>query len=136
MPILDYIRAFWPVLTGLTPIAIAAVVLWLRSQFASKQEAATKASLLSVEDRTVSLLERIDARLERGDRNFEDHSRRIALLEQASREKPSRHELAQDITLLLARMSRVEAEIQGVGRQLGTTNDYLSTLVERGLDRA
>lgn len=135
MPFLEYITAIWPILTALTPIAVACIVLWLRSQFASKAEAATKAELVATEKRISDIVLRIEHRLERGDKDFEDHGKRVSLLEQGAKEPPSRHELHVGIGALGARMSRVEAEVQGVSRQLTTTNDYLSRLVEHGLDR-
>lgn len=127
MSFLDYVKIFAPWASVFTPFIFTAVVLWLKSQFVTKTEAAAART----EQATERL--RVDGCFDSNARTLTDHDRRIALIEQSVAAPPSRHDLQQDITSLISRMSSVESEVRSVGRQLGTTNDYLSTLVERGL---
>lgn len=120
MSIWDYIRIIWPIASVLTPVLIGASLLWLKSQFALKTEAAA--------ERT-----RVDACFKDHGAKLADHETRIKLVEHYTGQPPSRQDLGDRIALIGARMSAVEAEVKATNRQLGTANDYLSTLVQQGL---
>lgn len=122
MSIWDYIRVLWPIASVLTPVMIGIGMVWLRSQFATRADFTKE-------------LAKIAADFREGSNKFADHDARLRMVEQDANRPPSRHELHTEMSRLGARMTGVEREVSGIGRQLSTTNDYLSTLVERGLTK-
>lgn len=120
MSIWDYIRIIWPIASTLTPVLIGFACLWLRSQFVLKAEAAA--------ERT-----RLELCFKDHGEKLADHETRLKLVEHYTVQPPSRQDLGDRIGALSARMSGVEAEVKATNRQLGTANDYLSTLVQQGL---
>ena len=117
---LDTIRELWPVITALAGIAVVIATLWLRSKFTPIEDHRGLAKRVGALETHAS---GIDERVKHAE----------ALLTQA----PTRQELQEDIAALGARMTGVEARIDmgfdSINTRLATTNDYLHSLIERGL---
>lgn len=129
----DYIRYGWPVLTGVAAFMVIVASLWLNSRFVSRAEhsAHRKADEERHRDR---------------DATIADHAEKLKLLEAHLKEPPTRHELDERLSTVLQRLSgleaetrasslRIDREFDSLGKQLGTLNDYLQAVIERGLQR-
>ncbi len=118
---LDTIRELWPLITALAGIAVVIATLWLRSKFTPIEDHRAVVKRVGVLETHAS---GIDERVKHAE----------ALLNQA----PTRQELQEDIATLGARMTGVEARIDmgfdSINTRLATTNDYLHSLIERGLN--
>ena len=119
----------WPIAATVTPLIMIAGFYWLRSKF-------------------VSLVDHDDLKCK-----VDAHSDAIASMDSAIKtllanidSAPTRMDLLTKLSDLNERMSRAEAEnqavqrqmiaqSQSVERQLSTLNQYLHTLVERGMTR-
>lgn len=113
---LEYIRVFWPVFLGAGTFVMLFGLLWLRSKFTPIEE--HKAVAKRVTD-----LESLTT----------GQDQRIAHVEGAMEQAPTRQELQDDIGELASRMTGVETGLQGIDARLKTQNDYLHLLVEKGL---
>lgn len=113
---LDYVKALWPVVVGLSALLSSVVVLWLSSRYAT---------LKSHGD----LVEKVSK-----------HGDRITKVEELCAQTPTRQELQEDIAELGERMSAVETQVtsgfEGMRDQQRTTNDYLHLIIEKGLGSA
>lgn len=94
----------------------ALLLLWLATKFAGKPELAAAC-----------------ARIDQVEDGVSRHDARLQLLEAASNASPTRQELQRDMARLEARISGLDSAIHGLNQRLGTFNDYLHTLVERGI---
>lgn len=121
-PWFDYVRYGWPVATGVFSICLVMLSLWLNSRFVTKADAAAAAG-------------KVRAELDRVASDHACHDKRLTLVEQQTHEPPSRHDLDEKIGHVLQRVAHLESGMDGIRRQLGTANEYLHTLVERGLGR-
>jgi hypothetical protein len=108
---LEYVRVLWPIASVVTPLIITAGLFWLRSQFALKTELATT-------NKTIG-----------------DHETRLKLIEADQKRPPSRHELFVQMSHISSRTEAMESTLEGIEKQVGTLNDYLHTLIERGLEK-
>lgn len=112
----DWIRAIWPILVVVVGGICTGIYLGLAMRFPS-----------------VSSFNRLKARVDQLEDDRIDDAARIKRLEELCSAAPTRVELQEDIAELGERMSGIEGEMKGVSAQLGTTNTYLHTLIERGL---
>jgi hypothetical protein len=112
---LELIRTFWPIFLVVATLAAGGAVWWARGQFAGKAD--------------------FDAHKREGEVTRHEHDTRLRVLEEHVGQSPTRQELQEDISQLSERMGRVEAGQEGINRQLGTANNYLQMLVERGMQR-
>ena len=108
---LEILRTFWPIVVVATGVFTTVAVFYLRAGFAARPE----------HDRLAG--------------RVADHERRLTGLEQAAKESPTRQELQENISGLAERMAGVEAELKGVSKQMGTQNQLLGALIERGLQK-
>lgn len=113
---LEYVKALWPVIGGIFALLTLFGVLWLRTKFTPLEDhrlVATK----------VATLERESAAQEE----------RLKALETHVTQAPTRQELQDDIAKLAERMAGMEAGLRGFSKELHTTNSYLHSLIDRGL---
>lgn len=106
---LDYIAKLWPIVVVLSGIFGALIGVWLSSRYAPRQE------------------------FERLKNTVFEHTTQIATLEDTLKISPTRQELQEDISKLAERIGGLEAGVTGMRHELGTTNNYLHTLIDRGL---
>ncbi len=129
----DYIKYGWPVITGLAAFLVIVATLWLNSRFVSRAEHADQRKTAEARDNALAA-------------SIADHAEKLKLLEAHLREPPTRHELDGRLSTVLQRLSGVEAEMRAsslridrefdsLGKQLGTLNDYLQAIIERGPQR-
>ena len=114
----SFFHQIWPVVVTVTALLTGAVLLGLATRFA-----------------TVSSFKELTKKVEKSRNDLDDHETRLKMVERHCSEPPTRVELQEDIAELSERMKGVEVGMQGVNSQLGTTNTYLHTLIERGLVR-
>lgn len=114
------INVIWPIITAVAPIIFGGGLIWLRSQFVSHEKFDTKIDALS---------NRVDEHVA----NTSMDRARIERLEQDSDSAPTRLDLLEKLSDLTASMSAVQADNRAFQRQIATLNDYLHTLVEKGL---
>lgn len=130
---LDYIKYGWPVLTGIGAFLVIVASLWLNTRFVSRAEHA-------------KLAREVEQRVEERRQQIAELNERLHLQEVYQKEPPTRHDLGDGLTRVLERMSKLEAtvessgkridrEFDALGRQLGTLNDYLQAVIEKGLGR-
>lgn len=112
----DWIRAIWPILVVVVGGICTGIYLGLAMRFPS-----------------VSSFDRLKARVDKLEDAQIGDDAKIKRLEELCSAAPTRVELQDDIAELGERMSGIEGEMKGVAGQLGTTNTYLHTLIERGL---
>lgn len=113
---LEYVKALWPVVGGVAALLTLFGVLWLRTKFTPLEDHRQIAS-------KVSALETAGAA----------HEERLRSLESYANQAPTRQELQDDIGKLAERMAGMEAGLRGVSKELHTTNSYLHSLIDRGL---
>lgn len=138
MEFLDIFKVAWPIAVTLLPIILSAGILWLRSQFPTKVEleavrADVAAKLKETEARLTGKIDAHDERLDIGSKKMAELDKRASIVEEECRQAPSRNTLQTELSSINARVRGVEAYLEGTKRELGTLNDYLHTLIERGL---
>lgn len=119
---IQYFDIVWKIAIVLTPLVIGGGILWLKSQFATKSEALIEKN-------------RVDGELKRVDERGTDHETRIKLLEKGATEPPTRHELNDKLQRVVAGVAALDRAVSGMSDQQKTTNDYLHTLIEKGLEK-
>jgi len=110
------INVVWPIITAVAPIIFGVGLLWLRSQFPTRSDFE---GLISRVGQMAS-----DAALDR---------QRLNQLARDSEGSPTRLELLEKMSSLASEMAQVQATNKAIQRQLTTQNDYLHTLIEKGL---
>ncbi len=113
---LDIVATMWPIAATITPLMMMGGFFWLRTQFAPRGDLDEHAAKLG--DIREELV-RIDERLTN--------------LQSDMDASPSRSEMSERISYLAERIGRMEAATEGILRQFATTNQYLHTIIERGL---
>jgi chromosome segregation ATPase len=108
---LDYLAKLWPIVVVLSTIFGALIGVWLSSRYAPRQE------------------------FERLKNTVFEHTTQIATLEDTLKSSPTRQELQDDIAQLAERIRGLETGVSGMRDQLSTTNNYLHTLIEKGLQK-
>lgn len=105
----EWLRDLWQGLTAVVPVLFFLGFAWLKTQFASNAEVAKLTiAMARVEHQIVSMKNDIEA-------------------------PPTRSEVMAQISRVMERLSAVEEGNKAVIRQLKTQNDYLHTLIEKGL---
>ncbi len=112
----DWIRAIWPILVVVIGAIGTGLYLGLAVRFP-----------------TVAAFQQLKNRVDTMERETSDIGSRVKRVEELCIAAPTRVELQEDIAELGERLSSMEGEMKGVATQLGTTNRYLHTLIERGL---
>lgn len=112
----DWIRAIWPILVVVVGAIGSGLYLGLAMRFPS-----------------VSAFEKLKQRVDKLEREDGDKEGRLKRVEEICVAAPTRIELQEDIAKLGQRMSGMEGKMHGVGQQLRTIDNYLRTLIERGL---
>lgn len=121
------INVIWPVASAITPVLLGAGFLWLKSQFPTRADFdALKAKI----DLDISSISQKNGEIESA-RKLD--SQRIDRLEQDAEGSPTRIELMKMMGEMSSRLARFEGSAEMLSRQLATQNDYLHTLVEKGL---
>lgn len=123
---LKVLQVLWPIAVILLPLIVGAGFLWLKTQFPTKGE------LTAHEKEVERKLEEHASRFERGSGKFANLDRRLALVEEECKSVPTRQNLQRELSELSQRIRGIEVGFEGVGRQLGTTNDYLKIIVDKG----
>ena len=121
------LQVAWPIAAVITPLVLGAGFIWLKTQFP------TKAELKQLEKELEQRLDGHADRFERGSTKLADHDKRLALVEEDCKSIPSRQTLQEALSQLSQRVRGIEVGFDGVSRQLGTTNDYLKIIVDKGL---
>lgn len=112
----DYVTKLWPIVVTTAGLLATGMLLALATRFASVKALTDLAT--TVADLKISK---------------EGHETRICALEQTASQSPTRQELQDEIAGLGERMRGVEVGMDGLAGQLRTANEYLHTLIERGL---
>ncbi|PHP19549.1 hypothetical protein CG471_11865 [Sphingobium sp. IP1] len=115
----------WPIASTITPIILLAGFLWLRQKFPSKED-------FDSLKRTVDALQ-IDQVATKN--SLEATNSAIKELKADRDDPPTRVQLMAEMAVLAGRVSGIEAEVKGVGKQVETSNDYLQILIERGVSK-
>ncbi len=102
--------------TSAAPIVLAAALWWLKSQFP------TKADFEGLQKEVRDLASA------QGGTN-----QRLDAMERDMDDPPTRLELLKALSALEARTASIESSQNGLGRQLSTLNDYVHTVIQRGL---
>ena len=113
---LDILSTLWPIAATITPVLIMGGFFWLKTQFATKADFDRHAE--NTTDLRAELI-RIDGRL--------------TALQNDMESSPTRADMSKQMARFGERLGRLEASTEGLGRQLATTNQYLHTIVEKGL---
>lgn len=135
---LQFIQAVWPIIVTVVSVASLVLLLWLKSKFP------TKTDLAEAEKRISGRIDDHQARLDTGSDKIADLDRRVAVVEEDCDSQPTKNDLNQGQAVLAGRVSGVETAVRGLERQVegslrsvekqvGTTNEYLQILIERGL---
>lgn len=125
----ELLRALWPVFTLIAGLAIAGVLLALRSIFATvtahknHDERLVVVETFVIEQKTA--LGMLPTRQELG----------VQIARHGDRLSETREEISEQLSEQGERIAGVEEGLKGVSRQLETTNTYLHTLLEQGLRR-
>jgi len=123
---LDILQVLWPIAVIIIPLMLGAGFLWLKTQLA------TKAELKSLEADTDKQFRENAGRFERGSKKFSEHDKRLAIVERDCEEVPTRQTLQTELSQVAQRLRGVETGHQAIERQLGTANDYLKIIVDKG----
>ena len=113
---LDYVRALWPVVSGVSAALLVLIGLWLRSKFTP------------IDDHRA-----LAVRVTEAESKAKAQSTEIEHVKTQLDVAPTRQELQDDISNLGSRMAGVETAIRGVDKRLETQNTYLHSLIEQGL---
>jgi chromosome segregation ATPase len=120
---LEWFRALYPVVVTLVSLSGLGVFLWLASKFVTKADHKLDQEKAS---QRIFFLEKLRS----------EHETRLSLLEEMAKASPTRQELHTEIADLSERMSSVEAGLRSIGKQLGTTNNLLQTLLDNAIQGA
>ena len=110
------INVVWPIASTLTPIILGAGFLWLQTKFPSKADFDALKTRVG------------DVEVQQGKDGL-----RIATLADDAEHSPTRIELFSKVSAMSAKISHLEATTKAIEKMLGTQNDYLHTLIEKGL---
>jgi hypothetical protein len=106
----------WPIASTITPVILIAGFLWLRTKFPLKEDFdKLAANVKTLSDEQISCAARLTA------------------VEDDLDSEPTRVQLLAQMTVMSSKISRVEAQTEGVQSQLATANDYLQIIIERGM---
>lgn len=106
----------WPIASTITPIILLAGFFWLRTKFPLKEDFDKLADIVGkLGDEQISC------------------SARLKAVEDDQVSEPTRVQLLAQMTTMSNKVSRVEAQTEGVQTQLQTANDYLQIIIERGI---
>ena len=130
---LDYVKALWPVVVGLSALLTSFVVLWLSSRYL------TLAKFTDYRDDAEAESDKM-LEVQRG------HEARLVQVELLCAQSPTRQELQEDIAELAERMGGLETGLrvglEGVRKQVedtntrvATTNDYLHLIIEKSMSK-
>lgn len=111
MDVLELVRTVWPILSGITPFILMGGFYWLRTQFVTRDD-----------HRELDL-------------KVDGHHDRIGRLETEGASEPSRADLNRMQSDLAGRIGGVEVSVKALGHQMTTMNQYLHTVIEKGLAR-
>lgn len=132
----------WQIAVVLTPLILAACVLWLRSQFPTKSDFTAERNRVDARHAT-DKIER-DQRYEQLRERATDHETRLRMVETDVARPPSRHQLNNAISTMQGGLHAVEKSVAGLAqqmdsqqadlrRQIETLNGYLHTMIEKHL---
>lgn len=113
---LEYIKAFEGPVFFVFSFLVGVATLWVSSKTASKRD-----------------LEEINDKSAVVNLTLANHAGRISHIEDALNSPPTGKQLQDGLSVLSAKIAALEASNGGIQRQLATANDYLHTLVEKGL---
>lgn len=132
-----------------TPVIVGICFLWLKDKFPTKEglQSATEEMTTKLASAEQALSDKIagtektlsdkidehEERLDVGSRKMVDLDKRTALIEEDCKAMPSRQNLQAELSSLSQRMRGVEVRAEAIGDHLRTQNEYLHTLIERGL---
>ncbi|WP_336973475.1 hypothetical protein [Sphingobium aromaticiconvertens] len=108
----------WPIASTITPLILLAGFFWLRTKFPLKEDF----------DKLADIVDKL------GDEQIAC-SARLKAVENDQVSEPTRVQIMAQMTVMSNKVSRVEAQTEGVQTQLRTANDYLQIMVERGLGK-
>jgi len=106
----------WPIASTITPIILLAGFFWLRTKFPLKEDF----------DKLAEIVDKL------GDEQI-SCSARLKAVEDDQDSEPTRVQMLAQMTVMSNKVSRVEAQTEGVQSQLKTANDYLQIIIERGM---
>ncbi len=106
----------WPIASTITPIILLAGFFWLRTKFPLKEDF----------DKLAVIVRQL------GDEQIAC-SARLTAVEEDQDSEPTRVQMLAQMTVMSNKISRVEAQTEGVQSQLATANDYLQIIIERGM---
>lgn len=115
----DWFRLFldlWPIASGVTPLILLGGFYWLRTKFPTKED-------FDALKQTVDGLKLSHVATDNAIQDLHDERD----------DPPTRVQLMAEMATLAARVSGVEAKVEGVAKQVETANDYLQILIERGV---
>lgn len=124
---LEWFRAAWPVLVALCGFMGLFFMLWLKSRFVTKDELAGTSAKVDAR------IKDVECRADTLDDLVAAQDKRLSLLEEHINTSPSRQEIQSEISRLAERVSGMDASVKGIGQQLATQNQYLHTIIDRGL---
>lgn len=110
------VNVVWPIASTLTPLILGAGFLWLQTKFPTK-----------------GVFEKLEARVGHIETTQAIDSQRLTSLAEDAEHSPTRIELLDKLSIISSRLSHVEATTKAIDKQLTTQNDYLHTLIEKGL---
>lgn len=117
---MSWLATYWPVVGGVfsivSPIVMAAFILWMKSQFATQQQVEQQAARIDLLKEAQLLI-----------------AGRVQALEDDAKREPTRGQLGERLGGLAERLAGVEKGLVSLERIGGTTNNYLELLVEKGL---
>lgn len=130
LPWLDTIlNIIWPIASTLTPVILGAGFVWLKSQFPTRGEVS------AIEDRVTGDFDALQHRIGKIESRMIAVDQRVQHLAQDADETPTRIELLREMGSVSQRLSGVEATVEAVDKRLSTQNDYLHTLIQKGLSQ-
>lgn len=113
---LQLIIDLWPIASTITPIILLAGFFWLRTKFPLKEDF----------DKLAAIVGKL------GDDQI-GCAARLKAVEEELVSEPTSVQLMAQMTVMSNKVSRVEAQTEGLQTQAATTNDYLQIIIERGL---
>jgi hypothetical protein len=123
----ELLRALWPVFLVLASLTVCAIVLQLKSMFATREAHRDHDDRLIVVETFVieqkTALGILPTRQELGEQ----------ITRQTEKITDTREELVEQLGEQSERIAGLEAGVKGLDRRLETTNTYLHTLIERGI---
>lgn len=110
------LNVIWPIASTLTPIILGAGFLWLQTKFPTKtdfEDLKTRVGHIEVQQGKDSL--------------------RLSAIADDAEHSPTRIELLKELSTISSRLAHVEATGKATEKAVATQNDYLHTLIEKGL---